>query len=339
MPNIVAVNELWVGNILAESVNSIDGKVLLGKGIILTGKHITLLRSWEIQSVSIDGGEAGTFEKDHSIEYFQFVQAYDLIVNNTVQSFDIIKKKRIIPISNLQDTAADIYSAIIHNNFKIMKYLFIDDNKVIDFISRHSVMVAYFAGIIARQMKWSEQDIVGVTLASLLHDVGNLVVDKVHDSRKQAHIAETAALLKSVKGLSSQVILGIVQHRESMDSSGFPTGVHGSEIHPYARVIAVADIFHNLAYTDDYTNPFPILDMLSREMHVKFDTDVCQNFILRVRDSLLLNRILLSNGQEAEVIFFYPHSYSLPVVKTVDNQIIDLSKEGNLTIKKIVIVK
>ena len=342
MEKMISVKELAVGDLLANSVLSMAGKTLLGKDVELTARHISLLTTWDVQNVFIHVDDEEVVAEEslpsatsmgNTEEYFKFVQQYDGIVTNTAQSFDIIKKRDIIPVTNLKDTASSIYSSIVNNNFEVMNYLLISDHKLAEFIPRHSVMVAYFAGIIARQMKWKPADIAGVAFSSLLHDIGNLT--KVPDS--QANLVETARLLKGAKGLSNEVILGVVQHRERANSSGFPTGADGSKIHPYAKIIAVADTFHSLAYTNEYANPFPVLDMFAREMYEKFDPDVCQNLIYRVRDSLQFNKVLLSDGQEAEIIFFHKSGYSLPIVRTVDHQIIDLSQRNDLKIHRVVI--
>lgn len=340
MEKMIAVKELTVGDFLASSVLSITGKILLGKDVELTSRHISLLTTWDVQNVfihvedqAVDEPVPNEVPPGNSEEYFKFVQEYDSIVTHTAQSFDVIKKRDIIPVNHLKDTASSIYSSIVNNNFEVMNYLLISDHKLAEFVPRHSVMVAYFAGIVARQMKWSEADIAGVAFASLLHDIGNLT----KETNAQANIAETARLLKGTKGLSSEVILGIVQHRERANSSGFPTGVEGAKIHPYAKIIAVADTFHSLAYMNEYANPFPVLDMLTREMYEKFDPDVCQNLIYRVRDSLQFNKVLLSNDQEAEIIFFHKSGYASPIVRTADNQIIDLSQNTGLKINRVVI--
>ncbi|MEN6413937.1 MAG: HD domain-containing protein [Veillonellales bacterium] len=340
---MMAVKDVTPGSVLADSVLSIKGKVLLGKNIILTPRHISLLEAWDVQSVFIQGDEEESpaepaetaVPAEESGEYVQFSQKYDSIVANTDQTFTIIRKRRIIPVVHLKKTAGDIRSSIVANSFKIMNYLLANDCRLADFISRHSVSVAYFAGIIARQMKWKEEDVEGVALAGLLHDVGNLTAADVHDFRAQANIAEAARLLRTTTGLSSEVILGIIQHRESVNSTGRVAGEHGSKIHPYAKVIAVADYFHNMAYKDTCANPFPVLDLLAAKMFSSLDPDVCQLFISRVRDSLLNNKVLLSDGQEAELIFFNPNKYSLPVVKTADNRIVDLSRCNDLKIQQL----
>lgn len=347
---MVVVDDLKQGDILADAVLSMSGKVLLGKNITLTSRHISLLKTWDIQNVFINVDEAqleteATLvaeplqpkeQKVNSHEYIEFVKQHDSIVTDVAKNFGVIRNLRIIPVSHLKDAVENIHSSIANNSFEIMNYLLVGDQKLTDFIPRHSVMVAYFSGLIARKMRWSEEDIAGVALASLLHDIGNLTTNKIDDPRAQTHIAEMAGLFKKTKGLSNEVILGSIQHRERANGSGFPTRVQGAQIHPYARIIAVADLFHNLAYTDKYANPFPVLDRITLEMFEKFDPKVCMAFINQVKDSLMFNKILLSSGQEAQIIFFHSNTYSSPVVKTMDGEIIDLAKFPSLNISQIV---
>lgn len=347
---MVAVKDLIPGDVLEDSVLSMAGKVLLGKDVVLTPKHISLLNTWSVQNVFISSQDVEAAEPDKpgeapasnepkasSAGYMEFIQEYDGVVTKISQTFDLIRKRNVVPVQYLKETAGDIHTSIISKGAaSAINYLLVGDYQLADFISRHSVMVAYFAGIIARQMKWSEEDVAGVALAGLLHDVGNLMTDKVVDPRTKAHIAETAALLKNVKGLSPEVILGVIQHRECIDGSGFPTGVNGLKIAPYAKVIAVADLFHSQAYTSEFANPFPVLDVLANEMFGKLDPSVCHTFISGVRDSLINNKVLLSTGEEAEVVYFYPNGSCLPVVKTSDGLIIDLSQRGSSSIRRVV---
>lgn len=343
MVKMVAVEELTVGDIISDVVHTMSGKVLLNKDIALTSRHISLLNNWNIKNVSIrveaEEGNVPLAEISSakpSAKHLEFYQEYNSILTKTSQSFDMIRKRKMIPVSHLKDTAGNIYASISNNNAEVMNYLLINEPDLTDFVSSHSVMVAYLSGIVARQMGWNEDDIAGVAFASLLHDIGNLGNGKSHELHEQVNFSEMSSLLRETRGLSSEVLLGIIQHRERNNGSGLPQGTPGPKIHPYAKIIAVADFFHNLVSGDHAANPFPILDVLTREMYDKFDPNVCQNFIQRVRDSLLFNKIVLSTGQEAEIIFFNRDNHCSPIVRTEDGQILDLSKRSDVTISKIV---
>lgn len=351
---MIAVTDLEPGLVLADAVISVSGRVLLGKNVVLTQRHISLLTTWDVKQVFIDdreeppaageaepepgAGPAGETAPDGGIktgacEYVKFVQEFDSLVTQVAQTFAVIQKQKLIPLSSLKDAAGQIHSSIQNNSLAGLNHLLIGDYKLADFVSRHSVMVAYLAGNIARKLMWSEQDIRGVALAGLLHDVGSLAGGKKNDPR--THLAEAAALLKKLNGIPGEVILGVVQHRECIDGSGFPTAVKGFKIHPYAKIIAIADTFHVQAYSGEYANPFPVLDTLAYKMLGKLDTEICRTFVGQVKDSLLNNRVLLLDGREAEVIFFHPNGSYLPIVRTADGQIIDLSQRGGAGISRI----
>lgn len=343
---IAAVKELIPGNILSDTVLSFSGKVLLGKDVVLTPRHISLLLTWDVQNVFIEtdedqpveqlSQESAAVPEELDEEYQQFVREIRSFTNDIAHTFDIIKRRNKIPIIHLQETAGNIHSFISDNGAAAINYLLGNNFEITDLITQHSMAVASFAGILARQIKWSENDIKGVMLAGLLHDVGKLTAEKTDSITSPAHFGETATLLKKTPGLSNDVILGIIQHREYNDGSGLPTGANSATIHPYAKLIAVCDTFHNRLFAKKYAEPFLALNTLVYDMFGKLDPSMCQAFIHRVRDSLLRSKILLSDGEEAEIIYFPPNDSFLPVIKTTDNKIIDLSKEKNKKIQCVV---
>jgi len=48
------------------------------------------------------------------------------------------------------------------------------------------------------------------------------------------------------------------QHHEKFDGSGYPQGLKGEAIHPYARIVAVADVFDALSHKRCYKEAWPI---------------------------------------------------------------------------------
>ena len=341
---MVPVKELLPGNILSDQVLTLTGKVLLGKEVTLSERAISLLTMWDISHVYIYG-ETETVappiiaEKPASDEivknFLQFFSDYDTVVTNASQSFDFVRSQKKIPVQELKDTSFSVYSSVLNSGPAALEYLLISDYKLADSISRHSVMVAFICGIIARQMKLSEDEIKNLTLSALLHDIGKLVIGKDDSTGPEKHVLTGGALLRDVGGIPMEVILSVLQHHECMDGTGFPKGTDGTRIHPFARIIAVADIFHGKAYNGDYANPFPVLDLLSKEMFGKLDPAVCHPFIRQIRDSLVNNTVVLSDGRSAEVIFFHPNNSGYPIIRTDNNQIIDLSSDNTVSILRL----
>jgi len=48
------------------------------------------------------------------------------------------------------------------------------------------------------------------------------------------------------------------QHHEKFDGSGYPQGLKGYDIHLYARIVAVADVFDALSHKRCYKDAWPV---------------------------------------------------------------------------------
>ena len=96
------------------------------------------------------------------------------------------------------------------------------------------------------------------------------------------NVISGAKLLRNTEGLPQEVILSVLQHHECMDGSGFPMAKAAEKIHPFARIVAIADIFTD-AYKGEHVNPFPILERISQDRYSQLDPTICQPFLSKVR--------------------------------------------------------
>lgn len=347
---MISVNDLTPGLILSDAVITPNGKILLGKGSTISQRTISLLSMWDVNYVFInieDDHDPSTQEAVETVEtatppapssFFvspeciQFLQEYDSITTSAENSFDFVRSKNKVPVLSLKDTSFAIYSSILTTGPALMDYLLINDFQLATKISHHTVMVSYISGLIGRQLHFNEEEMKALTLAGLLHDIGRMVVSTDNLPEPQSHTINGAKLLRSVKGIPDEIILSVLQHHEYLDGTGAPMGVDGSKIHKYAKIIAIANIFHKNAYQEESCNPFTALNVISHEMFGKLDPSICQLFTQQVRDSLVNCNVILSDNREATVIFFPGSNSNIPIVRTTDEKLIDLSTEKNITI-------
>ena len=129
----------------------------------------------------------------------------------------------------------------------------------------HSESVAAIASGIAREMDFSETDHHNLVLCAKLHDIGKIgIPDGVllkpgrltskEFNNIQQHPLMGAEILKPIPSMVD-IIPGVLQHHEKIDGSGYPHGLSGESIHLWARIIAVADVFHALTSTRPYRKP------------------------------------------------------------------------------------
>ncbi len=132
--------------------------------------------------------------------------------------------------------------------------------------AEHASRVMSFATLLARKLKVSREAIEKLRAASLLHDLGKLVVDEKILFKKGKLGREEFDEIKKHPGWGSDVV-GLVyilhdiipimaSHHENYDGTGYPKGVKGDDIPQSARILAVADIYEALTSDRPYRKGF-----------------------------------------------------------------------------------
>jgi putative nucleotidyltransferase with HDIG domain len=235
------------------------------------------------------------------------------------------------------------YRGIIHNLYEL--------HACDEYTFHHSVKVALLCGVIGKWMGYEEAEIRQLSLAGLLHDVGKsriplelLTKPGKLDSDEMAimkqHVTKGYELLqKSGVIVAWPVACAVLQHHERMDGSGYPHRTCGAELHPYAKIVAVADVYDAMTSDRVYRKrhtPFKVLKTLTEEMFGKLDPDVCTTFMNNIRDYLIGNRVKLSDGRLAEVVALHHPMATRPVVRTQAGDFIDLESEKDIVIIEII---
>uniref|UniRef100_A0A7V6DNL7 HD domain-containing protein n=1 Tax=Desulfobacca acetoxidans TaxID=60893 RepID=A0A7V6DNL7_9BACT len=118
----------------------------------------------------------------------------------------------------------------------------------------HCLNVCLLTLALAPSLGWEGQ--VGETLAlgALLHDLGMMpwASETIHQTapltdqewdKIKTHPDRGADLLEPFAELSRDIVLMVRQHHESANGSGYPQGLQGEEIHPWARLLRILDSY------------------------------------------------------------------------------------------------
>lgn len=116
----------------------------------------------------------------------------------------------------------------------------------------HQRRVAALAAAIAEQLHWPQDQIEGLYLASVVHDFGKIRVPteilckpgrlkSLEFRLVQEHSKIGNDLLESIV-FPWPIAQTVYQHHERLDGTGYPQGLHGPDILPEAKVLAVADV-------------------------------------------------------------------------------------------------
>ncbi|RJR18749.1 MAG: HD domain-containing protein [Nitrospiraceae bacterium] len=178
----------------------------------------------------------------------------------------------------------------IHNNL-LMTFSNIIDAKS-PWTRGHSMDVANYSTVIAREMGLDEREIETLRIAALLHDIGKIGTydeildkpDKLNDVERtliRQHTIKGEDILKPIKGLRN-IIPIIRSHHERVDGTGYPDGLKGDKIHPLARILCVADSYDAMIsdrpYRSSRGTDYAITE-IRQHTGTQFDTRVSEAFL------------------------------------------------------------
>ncbi len=128
------------------------------------------------------------------------------------------------------------------------------------YVIHHPVNVSIFAIKIADHLGFDREKQVEIGMAGLLHDVGMAVVpDKILFKQGKLNNAEIK-LFRQRPNFSSKILRTLgdkyaylaecaVQVYERIDGSGYPRGLKASEMHEYAQLIGLLDMYESLIHS------------------------------------------------------------------------------------------
>ena len=146
------------------------------------------------------------------------------------------------------------------------------------------------------------------------------------------------AWLKEKWNIPSRVKAAVLSHHENEDGSGYPNGLTGDNIHMFAKIIHVADVYDALSNERAYKKAYSYSESLEYLMGgcgTLFDQTVVQAFMDKVPVYPKGVSIILSDGREAIVVENHLGNPLRPTVRFLDGTEMDMSDSSagiNITI-------
>ncbi len=151
----------------------------------------------------------------------------------------------------------------------------------------HQRRVATLAAALAREMGLPADQVDGLNLAALVHDIGKINVPAEILSKPgkltptefnliKTHPQTGFDILKSIE-FPWPVAEVVLQHQERLDGSSYPQGLKGDEIILNARILSVADVIEAMSSHRPYRPSLGIdaaLDEIKKNRGILYDPDV-----------------------------------------------------------------
>ena len=135
-----------------------------------------------------------------------------------------------------------------------------------------------------------------ITIGGLLHDFGKRFVPKsiLNSTRRltdeqwmliQQHPTTGFRDFSTRKDLSWGQLMMVYQHHERPDGRGYPVGVGTSEIHDWAKMCKLADVFESLSSDRPYrrADPVPkVMEYMEAKAGTEFDEEMVRCFLAMI---------------------------------------------------------
>lgn len=196
----------------------------------------------------------------------------------------------------------------------------------------HSVNVCIYALKIGEGFKYTEDQLIELGVAALLHDVGMVYLPtdfftKGKLSAKdrevlQNHPKRAQSVLKSLGTGYSWLADVVYQEHEREDGSGYPEGLSGEEIHPYAKIIGLADTYAGLTRARPERPgylPFQAVQEITRNYREKFAPALLRVLIGKLSTFPIGSLVRLNSGAVGQVVESHESHPLRPTVQIVND--------------------
>ncbi|MFZ3590524.1 HD-GYP domain-containing protein [Bacillus sp. DJP31] len=356
----VHINQLREGCIISADVTSLTNRPIITKKTVLNDKKINVLHAFLIKEVQVEPTlvNGDPFRPNEIIDELGQEVSEDLTIPFTshylksVQEFkkvfqswqsgsqvDIVKVRKFF-IALLERAVAKPSEIFMLHHYSTKE----------EYLYHHSMTVGLLSGFLGKKLNYEKGEWMQIAIAGLLSDCGmakinpkilekQTALSPVEYNEVRYHPTHGYKLLQNLPVIREGVKLGVFQHHERIDGSGYPLGIGAEKIHPYGKIIAVADVYHAMTSERSYRtkqSPFKVLELIIQDSFGQFDIKVIQALTSGIANFSLGTRVRLSNDQVGEIVFVESKSPTRPMIKLeLSGEFIQLSNRRDLYIDEI----
>lgn len=342
-------SELKDGMIVAKDVEQ-SGRVILKKGLKMTASMIEKLnRVYVIGAVDVyEKEDERTQEEKKRLEFNKIENEFTEIADNLKKSFDKIFTDSDDFLSDIREFSKRIQEEIKSQDLIIKNIVLHGSGS--DVIYRHGVNVSALCTLLGIWLGMNESQINLLVYSSILHDCGKIKLEpkilnkpgKLTDNEYKEikkHSIIGYDMVKKLQYIDKSVSYGVLMHHERLDGSGYPLGLKGDEIHPFGKIIAIADVFDAINSDRGYKSkkaPFEALRIVKEESLGKLDYKYVQVFLEHIINYYLGEEVILNNGDRCKILQMNANEIQRPLVLK-DGEFIDLAKHKELYIEEMLL--
>lgn len=334
---LMPVSLLQSDMIIAKDVptnSSINSRIpLLRKGICLNDLIILKLKSYDIDTVYVE--MEGTFDivapdiidselKDEALcqieNIFHSLENSSKIVTPAVfEDVNELSKKLVENAMNDPDVLISLVNLKRHDDYTYI----------------HSLCVSVLSIATGLSLGYEYKDLKNLSAAALLHDIGKMAIPAELINKPDVLTEEEFDLIKTHPDKGVEIVTkrnsfvpftilsGIRSHHERYDGTGYPNGLKTDDIHPYAKIIAIGDVYDALTSDRPYrkaSKPYEAIEYIMGCGNTHFDINMVKHFLKKVVAYPVGSMVSLSDGRRAVVVENHPENIMRPKIRILSKR-------------------
>ncbi len=263
----------------------------------------------------------------------------------TKEAFEKLREEDSIDLESIKKSVDEFLPDMIRNNDVLMRLNQL--KKSDDYTFEHSFRVSILSAMLGKWIGYDKSQIEELASAALLFDMGKMKIpdfilkkptiseDEMEVIRRHSQFGYS--ILMKTPGVTPNIKYSALQHHERIDGSGYPLRIKGGQIHEFAKIIMICDIFDALTHDRPYRKKmshFKAAEYISWQSGVTLDSRLCYIFLNNIAEFYVGKEVLLSTGEKGKIIYVDVNFPTRPVVK-VNSKIIDLVKDRKIDVDEL----
>lgn len=342
----ISVDLLEKGMVINEDIYDINGVLIISAGAVLKESHVEYLKYESgILDVKIKAYSDIPAEPVKMSSYQEAQVKFEAEYRGSVDKFKSMFTSATLGgkvlYADVEHVVGPLLSEVESGSDIAQKIWQIRQSD--EYTFEHSVQVSLYSALIGSWLGMEPDELKDLAIAGLLHDIGKCNIpdeilnkpSKLTDEEfkvMRSHPTLGYVLLANTKQFNEAVLSGVLQHHERSDGSGYPNSLKGPHIHPYARIVAIADIYSAMTSDRVYRGrecPFMVAGQIQEKSFGSLDPFYSKVFVSNIVQYFVGNQVKLNNGDMGEIIFIEKNHPIRPLVKT-ETGFVNLVKNNNL---------
>lgn len=251
----------------------------------------------------------------------------------------IVLLKDILPaIASGNQTGIQKLSSVIEDSvttfsqFPYLLHMLHEERDYDEYTYSHSLNVGLYSMLLGSWLGYPKKQLKELFTAGLLHDIGKLKIplsivnkngslDAKEFDLVKKHTIYGYHILKSSQLFSDDICNAVLCHHERLDGSGYPMHYCEKDLHAFAKIIGIADVYDAITTDRIYkkkASPFRAFEILKSEEIKNLDYAYLKLFIDRISSYYIGFDALLQSGEIGKIVYIPPQNVINPIIQIED---------------------